>query len=222
MENDLFKSLNSLLPKYETVLPFQKTTVSFTPFKVKDAKHISVILQEENKKLALTSLVNVLKSNTEGVDILNLCLADAEFLFLQIRSKSVDELLNLVYNGEKVQLYILDILSRNSVLEEVIDINVDTKIILETPKIKDLIKLQNFDKENLIKSCIKKIVKGGEIFYTNKFIPEQLHELVDNLPMYILPKIETFLQKQPELYGTIQTKEGPKEVSGFLNFFTYR
>ena len=84
MENDLFKSLSSLLPKYETTLPFQKTTVVFTPFKVKDAKNISIVLQEDNKKLALNALVNILKTNTENADIMNLCLADAEFLFLQL------------------------------------------------------------------------------------------------------------------------------------------
>ena len=42
---DLFNSLENLLPHYETVLPFSKEKVSFTPFRVKDAKNISIILQ---------------------------------------------------------------------------------------------------------------------------------------------------------------------------------
>ena len=111
---------------------------------------------------------------------------------------------------------------KNSIIDETIDITSETKLTLETPKIKDLIKLNNLDKDSLIKSCIKKITHKGEIYHTNKFLPEQFNELLDNLPMNVLPKVESFLQKQPELYATIETNDGPKEVNGFLNFFTYR
>ena len=48
---ELLNSIDELLPKYETILPFSKQTVEFTPFRVKDAKNISIILQEDNKKI---------------------------------------------------------------------------------------------------------------------------------------------------------------------------
>lgn len=219
---DSFPSLDTLLPQYTTKLPFSEQTVSFTPFRVKDAKNISIVLQEENKKLALQSMIELLKTNTKGANILDLCLADAEFLFLQIRSKSVDERLNLIYNDEKIQVYIFDILHRNTISEDKLKLTDDTYLIVETPTIKDLLKLNNFDKECFLRACIKKVIVKNEIYYLNKFITKDIENLIDNLPMTVLPKIEEFFAKQPELYIMLNTKDGEKEVNGLLTFFTYR
>jgi hypothetical protein len=219
---DLLNSLESLLPTYEVVLPFSKEKVTFTPFRVKDAKNISIILQEDNKKLALNALVDLLKTNSRGTNPLELCLADAEFLFLQIRSKSVDERLNLVYNEEKIQVYIFDIQTRNEIATKSIQIANDVHVEMETPTIKDLLKLKSLDKEDIIKACIKKVIVRGEIFHVNKFVTEEIQKLIDNLPMNVMPKFDEFLKLQPELFVELQTKEGNKEVSGFLSFFTYR
>lgn len=219
---DSFPSLEALLPQYETILPFSNEKALFTPFRVKDAKNISIVLQEENKKLALQSMVELLKTNTKGVNVLELCLADAEFLFLQIRSKSVDERLNLIYNQEKVQVYIFDILHRNTIAEDKIKLTDDTYIVVETPTIKDLLKLSSFEKDSFVKACIKKVIVRNEIYYLNKFVTKDIENLIDNLPMNVLPKIEEFFAKQPELYVMLNTKDGEKEVSGLLTFFTYR
>jgi len=219
---DLMSSLKSLLPTYETTLPFSKQKVIFRPFKVKDAKSISVILQEENKKLALISLVELLKNNTENANIMNLCMADAEFLFLQIRSKSVDEQLNLIYNQEKIQVYIPDIKHRNEVSSDTITLTNNVFITLETPSIKDLLKLDTLDKEDFLKACIKKVNVDGEIFHVNKFVPDDIKTILDNLPLNVLPKFEGFMKTQPELYVVLETKDGDKEVNGLLRFFTFR
>jgi hypothetical protein len=219
---DLMSSLKSLLPTYETTLPFSKQKVIFRPFKVKDAKSISVILQEENKKLALISLVELLKNNTENVIIMNLCMADAEFLFLQIRSKSVDEQLNLIYNQEKIQVYIPDIKHRNEISSDTVTLTNSVFITLETPTIKDLLKLDTLDKEDFLKACIKKVNVSGEIFHVNKFVPEDIKTILDNLPLNILPKFEEFIKTQPELFVVLQTQDGDKEVNGLLRFFTFR
>ena len=215
-------SLKSLLPTYETTLPFSKQKVIFRPFKVKDAKSISVILQEENKKLALISLVELLKNNTENVNIMNLCMADAEFLFLQIRSKSVDEQLNLIYNQEKIQVYIPDIKHRNEISSDTITLANSVFITLETPSLKDLLKLDTLDKEDFLKACIKKVNVGGEVFHVNKFVPEDIKTILENLPLNILPKFEEFMKTQPELFVVLETKDGDKEVNGLLRFFTFR
>lgn len=219
---DLMSSLKSLLPTYETTLPFSKQKVIFRPFKVKDAKSISVILQEENKKLALISLVELLKNNTENVNIMNLCMADAEFLFLQIRSKSVDEQLNLIYNQEKIQVYIPDIKHKNEISSDTITLANSVFITLETPNIKDLLKLDTLDKEDFLKACIKKVNVGGEVFHVNKFVPEDIKTILENLPLNILPKFEEFMKTQPELFVVLETKDGDKEVNGLLRFFTFR
>jgi 23S rRNA U2552 (ribose-2'-O)-methylase RlmE/FtsJ len=219
---NFLESIQKTVPTYETVLPFSKKLVKFQPFKVKDAKNISIILQEENKKLALNAMVEVLTTNSSGANILDLCLADAEFLFLQIRAKSVDERLNLIVNNEKISVFIPDILHKNNIKNDNIILSDKMNIVVETPTIKDLIKLESLEHIDLMKACIKKVVSDGEIFYVNKFVSDEIKTLLDNLPMNVLPKLENFLKNQPELYVILQTQTGSKEVSGFLSFFTFR
>jgi hypothetical protein len=219
---DILNSLESLLPKYQTTLPFSKQTVSFVPFRVKDAKNISIILQEENRKLALTSLVDILKTNVKDINILDLCMADAEFLFLQIRSKSVDEQLNLIHNKERIQVAISEIYGKNEISSQTITLTNNVNIVLETPTVKDLLKLNTLNKEDVIQACIKKVIFNGEIFHVSKYITEEIKLILDNLPMTVLPKFEEFLKTQPDLFLIIKTEEGDKEVNGFLTFFTYR
>lgn len=218
---NILENLHSLIPNYETTLPFSKEKVSFTPFRVKDAKALSVILQEDNKKLAFKNMIDLLKTYASGTNIDDLCLADAEYLFLQIRSKSVDEILNLIYNNEKIQVNIAEIKPRNEVTEEHINLS-GMILVLQTPTVKDLLRLPSFDKEEVAKACIQKIIIGNEIYKVNKFVTEEIKQLIENLPLSIVGKLDSFLKRQPELYLNLSVLEGTKEVSGLLNFFTYR
>lgn len=218
---NILENLHSLIPNYETTLPFSKEKVSFTPFRVKDAKALSVILQEDNKKLAFKNMIDLLKTYASGTNIDDLCLADAEYLFLQIRSKSVDEILNLIYNNEKIQVNIAEIKPRNEVTEEHINLS-GMILVLQTPTVKDLLRVPSFDKEEVAKACIQKIIVGNEIYKVNKFVTEEIKQLIENLPLSIVGKLDSFLKRQPELYLNLSVLEGTKEVSGLLNFFTYR
>jgi hypothetical protein len=218
----MIDSIIDLLPTYSTELPFSKQKVLFTPFKVKDAKNISIILQEDNKKLALIAMVNVLKNCTKDVAIQDLCMADAEYLFLQIRSKSIEEFITLVFNETKKQVNINELRVRNQINSSEVIVGTNLKIVLETPKIKDLLNLDTLNKEDLIKACVKKLIVKNEIYYTNKFVPDELKNITDNLPISFMVKVDEFLKNQPELYVEIEFNDEKKEVSGILNFFTYR
>lgn len=218
--------LNNLLPSYSTTLPISKKEVLFTPFKVKDIKNISIILQEENKKIAFGSLLCILKNNTKlsEKEINSLCLADAEYLFLQIRSKSIDEILNLIYKDEKIKINILNISSRNKIQTKSINIGSNIKIELKTPTLKQLNKLSNFDKEDYYKACIKNIIIKNEIYDFEKYVPEEIKNILDNLPINVLNELDLFLKNEPELFVnfTSETTGEIKEVSGILNFFIFR
>jgi len=213
---NLLKLFKETEPKYEAVLPYSKKNVLFTPFKVKDAKKIGLILQENNKKLSLYTLYETLKNNTDNIDIGELCLADAEFLFLQIRSKSVDELLNVIVNNNKHKIRIFDIEPLNQIQNNTVEINEKIFIELETPRLKNLLKKDIFDSETYFKSCINKISISGQVFYVNKFLNEESENLINNLPLTVIEKIKKFVENEPKLFFKLD--EG--EVSGLLSFFT--
>jgi len=220
--NNIVESLKEFFPSYETILPFSKEKVIFKPFKVKDAKNLSLILQENNKALALKNMIDLISTYSEGIVVENLCLADAEYLFLQIRSKSVDEVLNLIYNNEKIQVFISDIKVKNEIVNEKIELGSNIVLYLKTPTVKDLLKLNSLEKEELIKACIEKVTSKNEVYSLNKFVTKEIQDLIDNLPMSVIPKFEKFLKSQPELYINLKSNNDEKEVSGLLNFFIFR
>lgn len=95
-------------------------------------------------------------------------------------------------------------------------------MVLRTPDVEKILRLNSLDKEELIKVCIERVVIKNEIYKVNKYITEEIKQLIENLPLSILPKIEQFVKKQPELYLTMTVADEAKEVTGILNFFIFR
>lgn len=224
MNNDNFiTELKTFLPKYETVLPVSGQTVQFFPFRVKDAKNLSIIFQENNKKLALKALYEILKNNTELKNLDSLCLADAEYLFLSIRAKSIDEVISIIYQNQKYELNIAEIKCVNSLSTKIVNLSSDMKLELGSPLLSDLLMLQNLEEEDIKKSCIKKIIIKNEIYDLKKFLPEQLKNLINDLPLNIVKILDEFVNSQPRLTASIKTEDGSeKEVGGLLDFFIFR
>lgn len=215
---DITKNINELLPRYDASLPFSKKEVSFTPFKVKDAKNISIILQEDNKQLALKALVELLKNCCTDVNPLDLCLGDAEYLFLMIRSKSVEENINLIVNNEPIKVNIYDVKTKNEIIKSEIKVSHKLSLKIETPKIKNLLKLNDLSKKNILLAGIKEVIVNKEVYDVDKFIPKDVIDFLENLPITVLNELEKI--EQPELYFVIKINDEEREVSGFLNFFT--
>jgi hypothetical protein len=216
---DIINLFKESQPKFETTLPFSKKKVLFTAFKVKDAKKISLILNEDNKKLSLIALYECIKDNCDLKTVKDLCLADAEYLFLQIRSKSVDELINVIVNEEKHQIGICNIESKNSIQSLNIPVGESITISLGTPSFGDLLKQDSFSDEVYSKSCIKNIIISGQVFYLDKFVNDKCKEIIENLPMSTMKKINEFVKNEPKLWFKIQKENSESEVSGFLSFF---
>jgi hypothetical protein len=223
---NIIDELKSLLPIYTVVLPFSKMEVQFTPFKVKDLKNLTMVLHEDNKKLSFMAMIELLKNTTKlSIQQLNdLCLADAEYLFLHIRSKSVEETLNLVYKDKKVVINILDIKAKNKIQSGMVHVSDNIKIELKTPTVKKLLKLETFNKEDYIKACFKNIIVKNELYDSDKFVPDEIKNILEHLPIKIMNEFEKFTVSEPELYMEIPIDENNtiKEVSGILNFFIFR
>jgi len=216
---ELVNQIKNFLPTYETFLPFSKQKVNYSPFKVKDLKNISIILQEDDKKLSLKALIQCLQNNTNLKNPEQLCLADAEYLFLQIRSKSIDEVLNLIINGESCKVNIADIKTKNTIQSQTINILEDVSLILQTPSISDILNLNTFSEEEYQKLCIKKVFIKNELYDLKKYISNDIAQILDNLPIKCIQELNNFISNEPALFIEYKEKEG--EVAGTLTFFTF-
>ena len=170
-------------PTYELELPSTKQTIKFRPFLVKEEKLLVLALESEDTKNITTAIKTVVKNciSTRGVKVENLPTFDIEYLFLNIRGKSVGEEVevNLVApdDGETTVTVKIDLEDIKVVETEGHDkqIRLDDNLMMEMkyPSLDQFIK-NNFDFDNtgvdksfeLIATCIDKIYNEEEVWST--------------------------------------------------------
>ena len=194
-------------PTYELELPSTGKKVKYRPFLVKEEKLLVLALESEDTKQITTAIRAVLKSciQSRGVKVDSLPTFDIEFLFLNIRGKSVGEELevNLICpdDGETsvpVTINIDDIKISKSE-DHTKKIHLDKSLIMEMqyPSLDEFIKNyfdftgdpgidQSFD---LIASCIDKIYNEEEVWSTADCTKKEVKEFLEQMFLYHQDKL---------------------------------
>ena len=230
-------------PTYELELPSSGQTIKYRPFLVKEEKVLVLAMESEDTKQITNAIKAVLKScvQTKGVKIETLPTFDIEYLFLNIRGKSVGEELevNIICpdDGETsvpVMVALEDIQVEKSD-DHSPQIKLDSNLMMEMkyPSLDEFIK-NNFDfnEENqmdqsfqLIASCIDKIYTKDEVWATADFTKKEVNEFLEQMNSSQFKQIETFFETMPKLSHTIsvtnpKTKvESDVVLEGLASFF---
>ena len=230
-------------PTYELVLPSTDQTIQFRPFLVKEEKLLVLALESEDNKQITTAIKSVLKNCvlTKGIKVEQLPTFDIEFLFLNIRGKSVGEELevNIVCpDDEKTQVTVdinLDDIQVQKNEEHNKQIKLDENLMMEMkyPSLDQFIK-NNFDfnEKNqmdqsfqLIASCIDKIYTEDEVWATADCTKKEVNDFLEQMNSGQFKLIETFFETMPKLSHTIsvtnpKTKvESDVVLEGLASFF---
>ena len=230
-------------PTYELVLPSTEQPIQFRPFLVKEEKLLVLALESEDTKQITTAIKAVLKSCvlTKGIKVEQLPTFDIEFLFLNIRGKSVGEELevNIVCpDDEKTQVTVdinLDDIEVQKNEEHNKQIKLDENLMMEMkyPSLDQFIK-NNFDfnEKNqmdqsfqLIASCIDKIYNEDEVWATADCTKKEVNDFLEQMNSGQFKLIETFFETMPKLSHTIsvtnpKTKvESDVVLEGLASFF---
>ena len=230
-------------PTYELVLPSTDQTIQFRPFLVKEEKLLVLALESEDNKQITTAIKSVLKNCvlTKGIKVEQLPTFDIEFLFLNIRGKSVGEELevNIVCpDDEKTQVTVdinLDDIQVQKNEEHNKQIKLDENLMMEMkyPSLDQFIK-NNFDfnEKNqmdqsfqLIASCIDKIYSEEEVWATADCTKKEVNDFLEQMNSGQFKLIETFFETMPKLSHTIKitnpkTKvENDVVLEGLASFF---
>jgi len=238
------------VPTYETTLISSGKKVKYRPFLVKEQKLFLMASQSTDEKETVDVVKQVLNNCIiSDIDVDDLPTFDLEHLFMQLRARSVGEVVNLKYNcnntvkddkGEdkvcgglvKFDLNILDI-------KPTIDPEHSNKIAI-TDKLGIVMKyptlgmVKNFDNlqtesidtiMNVIVSCIDFIYDADQMYYAKDSTKEELMEFVDNLQQDDLEKIQKFFTTMPKISKPLDFKcgkcgyEEKIVVEGIQNFF---
>ena len=230
-------------PTYELVLPSTEQTIQYRPFLVKEEKLLVIALESEDNKQITTAIKAVLKNCvlTKGIKVEQLPTFDIEFLFLNIRGKSVGEQLevNIICPDDETTQVTVDIdlddieVERNDDHTKQIKLDENLMMEMKYPSLDQFIK-NNFDfNENnqmdqsfqLIASCIDKIYNEEEVWATADCTKKEVNEFLEQMNSGQFKQIETFFESMPKLKHTIKVTNPKTKVEsdvvleGLASFF---
>jgi hypothetical protein len=230
-------------PSYELELPSTEETIQYRPFLVKEEKLLVIALESEDTKQITTAIKTVIKNCilTKNIKVEALPTFDIEYLFLNIRGKSVGEELevNIICpDDEETQVPVkinLDDIKVQKNEEHTNKIKIDKSIMMEMkyPSLEQFIK-NNFDFTNknamdqsfdLIASCIDKIFTEDEVWSTADVTKKELTDFLESMNSSQFKDIEKFFETMPKLSHKIKIKNPKTEVEsevileGLASFF---
>ena len=230
-------------PTYELVLPSTEQTVKYRPFLVKEEKVLVIALESEDNKQITNAIKAVLKSciQTRGVKVEHLPTFDIEYLFLNIRGKSVGEELevNIICPDDKETqvktLINLDDIQIEKDENHTKQIKLDANLMMEMkyPSLEQFIK-NNFDfnEKNqmdqsfeLIATCIDKIYSEEEVWATADCTKKEVNDFLESMNSSQFKEIEVFFETMPKLSHTIKVTNPKTKVEsdvvleGLASFF---
>ena len=230
-------------PTYELELPSTGKKIKYRPFLVREEKILILALESEDEKQIANAVKTTLKDciQTRGIKVENLPTFDIEYLFLNIRGKSVGEAVDLIVtcpdDGKTtvpIKIYIDEI---NVEKEDghTPDINLDGNLTLRMkyPSLEQFVTnnfsfddAQDLDKSfEVIASCIDVIFNEEEAWSTSDVTKKELLTWMDGLNSSQFKKIEEFFTSMPKLRHTIKVTNPETKVEseivleGLQSFF---
>tara|TARA_B100001093_G_scaffold46230_1_gene39296 strand:- start:703 stop:1422 length:720 start_codon:yes stop_codon:yes gene_type:complete len=230
-------------PTYELDLPSTGKTISYRPFLVKEEKVLVIALESEDTKQITTAIKAVLKNCvlTKGIKVETLPTFDIEYLFLNIRGKSVGEELevNIICPDDEetnVPIFInLDDIKIQKSDEHDKQIKLDDNLMMEMkyPSLEQFIKNNfDFDDKNamdqsfdLIATCIDKIYNEDEVWATADCTKKEVKDFLESMNSSQFKEIEKFFETMPKLKHIVKVTNPKTKVKsevvleGLASFF---
>ena len=221
-------------PTYELILPSTGDKIKFRPFLVKEYKILLTTLDSENEEInrVVTELVDACTFNKLKID--TLANFDIEYIFLNIRAKSIGEITNLLLNCNNCDNQIsFDLNLTKAQVEKSPEhsskINLTDKIIIEMryPKFDEMIDIyQNFKSDKIVEllsTCIKAVYTEDTVY--EEYTKEELLEFVNSFSKDQFEMIENFFLTMPKLVQNIEQDcdkcgaHNELKLEGLQNFF---
>jgi len=230
-------------PTYELELPSTGETIQFRPFLVKEEKILVIALESEDNKQITNAIKGVIKNciKTKGIKVEQLPTFDIEYLFLNIRGKSVGEEIELNVicpdDGETevpVKINIDDIkVQKDDEHDNKIKISDNLMMVMKYPSLDQFIKNNfDFDDKNamdqsfeLIASCIDSICSEEEVWAAGDCTKKEINEFLESMNSSQFKGIEKFFETMPKLSHTIPVTNPATKVKsdvvleGLASFF---
>lgn len=230
-------------PTYELEIPSIKKQIKYRPFLVKEEKILIIAMESEDPKQIANAVKNVISNCilTRGIKVESLATFDIEYLFLNIRGKSVGETVDVLItcpDDGKTQVPVsvnLDEIKVEVSEDHTRDIKLDDNLILRMkyPSMQEFVKNNFVDQDevsvddtfDLICSCIEQIYNEEESWNSSDCTKKELVEFLEQLSSKQFKQIERFFETMPKLSHNLKLKnpntgvESDVVLEGLSSFF---
>ena len=228
--------------QYSLVIPSTGERVKYRPFLVKEEKALLLAQQSEDPITMVETLKNIIASCVTGdYKVDNLATFDLEYIFTQIRGKSVGETVELLFpcdvcEDEKAKVKIsFDItkiqVEKSPEHNKKIELFGDVGVLMKYPTIDIIKKLENIDNANLdeafniIIECIDAVYDSSQVYHAKEQSREELLQFLNNLSSEQFSKVQKFFETMPKMSHAVDYKcpvcgtEHHKVLEGLNSFF---
>ena len=228
-------------PTFELIVPSTNQKVSFRPFLVKEEKLLLMAKQGQERE-DIGRVLKQIITNCDvdsKLDVNRLASFDIEYLFLKIRAKTVNNMIELSYTDTEddesykftVDLDDVEVI-RTEGHSNIIKLTDTSGLVMKYPTIDVMDKFFNGEEiENilfyLIKSCLDQYYDGDTVISFKDYTKEEIEEFVDDLPTNVITNFDKFFDTMPRLYHKLEykNKNGADrviELRTLEDFFTLR
>ena len=205
-------------PKYELTIPSTKEKLRFRPFLVKEQKVLLLAAESQDKRQILNAMIDTLKACIDGdSNIYNLAIFDVDYIFTQIRAKSVGENVDLQFSCKECQAandVVVDLESVEVKIEEkenVIQLTDEISVKMQYPNYKRFMSSAIFDSESatdiimeVILCSIDSIMTESENIKAADEPRENLMEFIESMTSSQFEKVSSYIQEMPAVHKDIE------------------
>jgi len=228
------------LPTYTVKIPSTNKTVHFRPFVVKEEKILLIAQESKDPNQIYSAIKSIFESCfKEKLDFESLSYFDIEYLFIQLRMKSMGEIIEIVIKDPETkerfetQMNLEKIQIKNTKTKKdfTIKLSEDIAVTMKYPNLKIMNDIKLESNESITDGVIKMICNSIDTIFTkNESVsvkdktPEEIMQFVENLPKQMFDKITSFFDKLPYVvyedeFTTPKGKKIPIVIRDFNNFF---
>jgi hypothetical protein len=228
-------------PTFEMTIPSQKKAVRFRPFLVKEEKILLVAQQGETERDIIYAIKQVLSNCVldQTFDVDKLTTFDLEYMFLKLRSKSVNNIIEVSYRDVEddkvydfeIDLDTIEVMYPETEISNKIAVSDTVGIIMKYPSVTILDNVpENATSTDivdyLIRSCIESIYDEETVYPIEDQPEEEVTEFLDSIDIESFNKVRVFLDNLPKLYHKLEYTNSLDhvrtiELKNLRDFFTW-
>jgi hypothetical protein len=230
-------SLNAS-PAYELTVPSTGEQLKFRPFLVKEQKILMLANESQDKKQIINAMLNTITSCVDGADTNNLTTFDVDYIFTQIRAKSVGEKIEFKFPCKQCEspnetMVNLEELKMGEVKgEKIVELNDKVSVKLKYPSysnilrsMTDKVKSETEMAMDVIIACMDSVLTDEENISLKHETKDEINKFVDSMSGKQFEEVSKFVQDMPQLEHTVKFNcvscghQNKLELKGLDDFF---